>query len=143
MAPPKNQKEVRRFVGLVNFYRDLYPRRAEILAPLTTLCGKNTKFQWTQAHQEAFCKMKHTIEKRNNVNLPGLYPAFHCAHRRQQQANQRSHQPKWKTPWLLQQKVDGRPAEVPRHRARTARHSRNLEVLPAHVTSTWSPQEKN
>jgi hypothetical protein len=30
MSAPKNQKEVRHFVGLVNFYRDLYPRRAEI-----------------------------------------------------------------------------------------------------------------
>jgi hypothetical protein len=37
LATPRNQKDVRRFVGLVNFYRDLYPRRAEILAPLTTL----------------------------------------------------------------------------------------------------------
>jgi hypothetical protein len=26
MPPPKNQKEVCRFVSLVNFYRDLYPR---------------------------------------------------------------------------------------------------------------------
>jgi hypothetical protein len=41
MSEPRNQKDMRRFVGLVNFYRDLYPKRAEILAPLTSLCGKN------------------------------------------------------------------------------------------------------
>jgi hypothetical protein len=76
MAPPKNQKEVRRFVGLVNFYRDLYPRRAEILAPLTTLFGKNTKFQWTQAHQEAFCKMKHAIEKETMLTYPDFTKPF-------------------------------------------------------------------
>jgi hypothetical protein len=44
MVTPKNQKEVCCFIGLVNFYRDLYPCQAEILAPLTNLCGKNTKF---------------------------------------------------------------------------------------------------
>jgi hypothetical protein len=46
MAPPKKQKEVCCFVGLVNFYRDLYPHQAKIFTPLTSLCGKNTKFLW-------------------------------------------------------------------------------------------------
>jgi hypothetical protein len=63
MVAQKTQKEVRRFVGLVNFYRDLYPRRAEVLAPLTSLCGKNTKFEWRKEHQEAFSKMKNVFEK--------------------------------------------------------------------------------
>ncbi len=76
MAPPKNQKEVRRFIGLVNFYHDLYPRRAEILAPLMTLCGKNTKFQWTQVHQEAFCKMKHAIEIETMLTYPDFTQPF-------------------------------------------------------------------
>ena len=33
IAPPKTQKQVRRFVGLINYYRDMWPRRAHILAP--------------------------------------------------------------------------------------------------------------
>jgi hypothetical protein len=35
MKRPATQKEVRHFVGMVNFYRDLYPKRANSLAPLT------------------------------------------------------------------------------------------------------------
>jgi hypothetical protein len=29
MKTPKTQQEVRRFVGMINFYRDLYPKRPE------------------------------------------------------------------------------------------------------------------
>jgi hypothetical protein len=61
MSQPKNQKDARRFVGLINFYRDMYPRRAEIPAPLTSLCGKNTKFLWQDEHQKAFLQMKQLI----------------------------------------------------------------------------------
>jgi hypothetical protein len=41
MQQQRNQKDIRCFVGMVNFYRDLYLQRAETLAPLTELCGKN------------------------------------------------------------------------------------------------------
>ena len=37
---PTNQKDVRRFVVMINFYKDLYKGRSKILAPLTTLTGK-------------------------------------------------------------------------------------------------------
>ncbi len=45
MSRPRNQRAVHHFVGMVNFYRDLYPKRATTLAPLTDLCGKNRKFE--------------------------------------------------------------------------------------------------
>jgi hypothetical protein len=76
MSTPKNQKEVRRFVGLVNFYRDLYPRRAEILAPLTNLCGKNTKFQWNKEHNDAFCHMKQVIANETLLTYPDFSQPF-------------------------------------------------------------------
>jgi hypothetical protein len=38
MQQPRNEKDIRHFVGMVNFfYRDLYPQRADTLAPLTDL----------------------------------------------------------------------------------------------------------
>jgi len=47
VAPPKNKKQLRRFIGMINYYRDMWIRRSEILAPLTRLTSANAKFKWT------------------------------------------------------------------------------------------------
>ena len=40
LLPPKNVKQVRSFLGMVQFYRDMWEKRSEILAPLTDLVSK-------------------------------------------------------------------------------------------------------
>ena len=35
MAPPTSRKEVRKVIGIINYYRDMWPRRSHTLAPLT------------------------------------------------------------------------------------------------------------
>ena len=40
LLPPKNVKELRCFLGMVQYYRDLWARRSELLAPLTDLVGE-------------------------------------------------------------------------------------------------------
>jgi phospholipid-translocating ATPase len=76
MAQPRNQKDVRRFVGMVNFYRDLYPNRAATLAPLTDLCGKNKKFIWTSVQEEAFSKMKEIMGRETMLTYPQFDKPF-------------------------------------------------------------------
>jgi hypothetical protein len=39
MDAPSNLKQLRGFIGMVNFYRDMWPHRAHILAPLTAKTG--------------------------------------------------------------------------------------------------------
>ena len=41
LMAPKTRKELRRFIGMVNYYRDMWIHRSDILAPLTTLTSKN------------------------------------------------------------------------------------------------------
>jgi hypothetical protein len=36
-------------------------RRAELLAPLTDLCGQNKKFVWSTEHDKAFSKIKQQM----------------------------------------------------------------------------------
>jgi len=40
LAPPENVRDIRRFLGMVQYYRDLWQHRSHILALLTELTGK-------------------------------------------------------------------------------------------------------
>ena len=55
--PPKTRKQLRRFIGMVNYYRDLWQHRSEDLAPLTQMTSNNKTFRWDQEHQQAFDKI--------------------------------------------------------------------------------------
>ena len=61
IAPPKTRKQLSRFIGLINYYRDMWPKRAHILAPLTKLTSEKVKFEWTKEHQDAFEAMKKQV----------------------------------------------------------------------------------
>jgi hypothetical protein len=41
IATPKTRKELRRFIGMVNYYRDMWIHRSDALAPLTASTSKN------------------------------------------------------------------------------------------------------
>ena len=73
---PKSVKDLCSFLGMVQYYQDLWARRNEMLAPLTSLVGecghtkvtraKKTKKQawhWDEIHQKAFDNIKATIAR--------------------------------------------------------------------------------
>ena len=49
MKAPTNRRQLKMFLGMVNFYRDMWPRRSHILAPLNKLAGikSNKEWYWT------------------------------------------------------------------------------------------------
>ncbi|XP_057369629.1 uncharacterized protein K02A2.6-like [Daphnia carinata] len=58
VARPEDAQQVRTFLGLVNFYVKFVPRLATIAAPLYDLLKKESKFQWTEAEETSFQKIK-------------------------------------------------------------------------------------
>ena len=44
MISPTSTKQVRTFIGLVNYYRDMWARRAHLLQPLTSLTSSKLSF---------------------------------------------------------------------------------------------------
>jgi hypothetical protein len=58
---PNNQRDVRAFLGLANYFRKFVPNFSTIAAPLTCLTRKDTTFEWTPACQQAFEGIKHGL----------------------------------------------------------------------------------
>ena len=52
LAVPKTRKQLRQFIGMINFYRDMWQKRSELIAPLTALTSKNVKYDWKDEHQK-------------------------------------------------------------------------------------------
>ncbi|XP_053395664.1 uncharacterized protein K02A2.6-like [Mercenaria mercenaria] len=61
-APPiKNVRDLRSFLGLVQYYAKFLPNLATVLHPLHQLLTKNAKWKWTKACQDAVAKVKEMI----------------------------------------------------------------------------------
>ena len=74
LAVPKTRKKMRQFIGMINFYRDMWQKRSELLAPLTALTSKNVKYSWKDEHQKCFDAIKRVIGR--EVLL--AYPVFNA-----------------------------------------------------------------
>ena len=91
IQPPTNVKELRHFLGMVGYYRDLWARRSKMLAPLTSFVGecgqtkvtrtkgsKKVPWHWDEVHQRAFNfqsrKCYHC--KRSSLGLPRLFQSL-------------------------------------------------------------------
>ena len=76
LEPPKTRREVRKFIGMVNFYRDMWRKRSALLAPLTRLVSKNAKFAWTDVEQKAFDDIKRVLGRETLLAYPQFDKPF-------------------------------------------------------------------
>lgn len=56
--PPGSTKELKSFLGIINFYRTFIPNAAILLEPLHMLLRKDVKWCWTAEHQKSFDEVK-------------------------------------------------------------------------------------
>ena len=76
IQPPTNVKDLRKFLGMAQYYRDHWARCSKVLAPLTSLVGecghtkvtrankmKKRPWYWDTVHQKAFNDIKTSIAK--------------------------------------------------------------------------------
>ena len=76
MEAPTSVTQIRSFVGMVNFYKTMWPKRSTTLAPLTDLTGKGQKFKWETKHQKAFEKMKGMMAQDTLLSFPDPAQSF-------------------------------------------------------------------
>ena len=68
----QNAMELRMLIGVVNYYKDMWPSRAHVLKPLTDMSGlkKKQPLNWTDKMQIAFNKICKLIA----ANALAAYP---------------------------------------------------------------------
>jgi len=73
---PTTVKQVRSFLGFGNFYRKFIGHYADIARPLNDLTKKDLVWNWTDACQEAFEKLKDEFQKAPVLLMPDLTKLF-------------------------------------------------------------------
>ena len=73
---PKTRKELRSFIGIVNYYRDMWVKRSHVLAPLAELTSKTKKFVWGPKQQAAFETAKKIIAREVILAYPDFNAPF-------------------------------------------------------------------
>ena len=76
ISEPKNKKELRSFIGMVNYYRDMWVRRSHVLAPLAGLTSKTAKWKWGPEQSKAFREAKKIISKEALLAFPDFNKKF-------------------------------------------------------------------
>ena len=72
MEPPTTQKEVQKFIGVVHYYRNIWPMRSHTLTPLTRLNSTKQKFKWKEVEQDTFNEIKWIVARDTLL----IYPDF-------------------------------------------------------------------
>ncbi|GFS73933.1 retrovirus-related Pol polyprotein from transposon 17.6 [Trichonephila clavipes] len=76
MKPPKNSKEVSKFLGMAGWYQKFIPQYADICEPLYRLKKKGAKFNWSTEAQDSFYKIKRALTVAPVLKLPNFTEQF-------------------------------------------------------------------
>ena len=76
LAVQKTRKQLRQFISMINFYRDMWQKRSELLAPLTAITSKNVKYDWKDEHQKYFEAIRCMIGSEVLLGYPDFNAPF-------------------------------------------------------------------
>ncbi|XP_073362328.1 uncharacterized protein [Aegilops tauschii subsp. strangulata] len=74
--PPQNVSQVRSFLGLASFYHRFVKDFRTIVAPMNELTKKDTPFQWGDAQDKSFQKLKMRLTSAPLLSLPDFGKTF-------------------------------------------------------------------
>jgi hypothetical protein len=73
---PNSQRELRSFIGLVNYYRKFIPNLSTVAEPLFQLLRKNTPYIWTDKHTEILNYIKNKLTTDPVMQCPDFSKPF-------------------------------------------------------------------
>ena len=78
-ADPRNVRELKRFLGMIQFFRMFSAATARILVPLYGLCKKGKSWRWTDTEIAAFKLAKEELIKRRTLAFPDINAKFYVS----------------------------------------------------------------
>ena len=62
LSEPKTKKQLRRFLGMINYYREMVRGKSALLKPLTRMTSPSATFMWTPTENRAFEELFKALE---------------------------------------------------------------------------------
>jgi len=69
---PQTRKQLKKFLGILNFYNHFFEHIGDIAAPLYSLSSTKVKYKWTEKHEIAFTKLKKEMCNAITLNYPNF-----------------------------------------------------------------------
>ena len=69
-------KDVRKFLGLANYYKRFIKNFAQVARPMNVLIRKDVKWQWEEEQQKVFDELKRVFTTRPVLAVPDLDKEF-------------------------------------------------------------------
>ena len=73
---PRTPKELKSYIGAINYLSMFLPKLSELLKPLYHLTKKNVKFEWTDLHQQNFDRIKELIKSAPLLATPTRFGKY-------------------------------------------------------------------
>lgn len=73
---PKNQKDIKSFLGLIGYYRKFIENFSKLTKPLTKLLKKDIPFNWTEEQQQTFDKLRNILISPTILKYPDFTKEF-------------------------------------------------------------------
>ena len=76
IKPPKNKKYLPQFISMVNYYKEIFKKKSDILKPLTDISGKKPTFTWDAKANNVFIEATSMITKAIMLTFPDFTKPF-------------------------------------------------------------------
>jgi RNase H-like domain found in reverse transcriptase len=76
LLPPRTKNHVRSFLGMINYYRDMWRKRSHLISPLVALSSKSVPFTWTEQCQKSFEDITKIVAQEVLLNYPNFNVPF-------------------------------------------------------------------
>ena len=76
LKAPITRKQLRSFIGIVNYYQNMWKGRTDLLVPLTAFTSNATTWKWTDVDQQDFDSIKKVVDKETILVYPDFKEPF-------------------------------------------------------------------